>query len=353
MKHITHYLYPEKYATIPYQIILCIIAVSTFIFLTHKPVAEFRPVGPSPRVHQLTPNVIKQWGKEPARVKVGMHIADFLRFDTVKNDFILNAFIWFSFDPNKVTAETIDKFAFTKGDLIFKSDPIVKKVGAITVMSYIIRLQFSTILDYARFPLDDHSLFLNLTNLAVPADELIYQADDKDYIISPTIYISGWKIDKHTVKSGYTTIELGSNTTLLQQKTVFSLDISKEDVRQLVLILFPLLLLFYLSLFTFAIRDATIAMTLPIGSLGGLLAYSFVIQTLAPAVGYFMISDYLFLFCLASNFIVFLVGGLITLPEHILSRRTLAKIEGLTVLLLQIAFIAFWYYLTRMSGYLP
>jgi hypothetical protein len=346
MQHkLKYYLYPERYSNVIYQITFILITATLLSIQLHKFVCGFHPVGNEPRVVALTAQPIAGFAQQPYRVQVGMHITDFLRFDTIKNEFIINAFIWFLFDGSKVPLKTLEQFSFTKGEIIHKSEPHITKQGALTSALYTIRLQFSTILDYARFPLDDHRIFLNLTNPNVSADQIIYEAAPNNYLLSQNIYISGWQVVGHKVTSGYAAVPLGDAPSLLQPKTIFSIDLSKGDLRQLSLIFLPLLFLFYLGLFAFSIADITIAMTLPLATVSGLLAYSFVIQTLAPAVGYMMISDYLFLFFLLSTFIILLIKALIALPEHILSKLTIRRIEGVTIVLLQIALIIVWHLL--------
>ncbi|HZW60889.1 MAG TPA: hypothetical protein VFF04_01565 [Candidatus Babeliales bacterium] len=348
MKRIINILYPERYISVGHQLIFLIITCGILSALLYKPVVEFHPIGAQPNIKPASELTTQK--KKPAQVNVGLHITDFLRFDTIRNDFMINAFIWFEFDPQIIKLETIEKFYFTKGDIVHKSDAMLTKKGHSTIALYTIRVQFSTILDYARFPLDDHRLFLNLTNQAVSAEELIYIANPNDYVISENIYISAWQVVGHAVESGYAPVILGTDTTMLQSKTVFALDLSKKDLRQLSLILLPLLFLFYLGLFTFSIKDITVAMTIPLASVAGLFAYSFVIQTLAPMVGYMMMSDYLFLFFLFSSFIIFLIKSLEAVPETILSRKSLRRIEGLTIVILQILLIVVWYYLVDVRN---
>jgi cytochrome c oxidase subunit IV len=112
----------------------------------------------------------------------------------------------------------------------------------------------------------------------------------------------------------------------------------------------PLLLIFYLSIFAFSIKDIVLAGTLILGSTSGLLAYAFVIQTISPLVGYFMLSDYLFIFVLMSIFIIFLITILYAVPEHIASKRVLDTIKGFTIPLLYILLVVVWYYLTNVRG---
>ena len=78
---------------------------------------------------------------------------------------------------------------------------------------------------------------------------------------------------------------LGDAPTLLQPKTIFSIDLSKGDLRQLSLIFLPLLFLFC-GFFAFSIADITIAIALPLATVSRFVPFSFVIQTLALAVGY-------------------------------------------------------------------
>ena len=91
-------------------------------------------------------------------------------------------------------------------------------------------------------------------------------------------------------------------------------------------------------------------MTLPLASISGLFAYSFVIQILAPAVGYMMMSDYFFLYFLASIFVIFLIKALAVIPEARLSRTMLKTIEGTSVVALQIGLIIVCYLLLDVCG---
>lgn len=345
MKRLLAHLQLEKFSNVAHQLVLLIITVTILLLLLYKPVVEFHPVGPKPIIKPATQEITSTWDTQPVHVQTGMHLTDFLKFDAVKNEFTINAFIWFAFDPSKVSLETIDAFAFTKGEITQKSKANVRRLYENTDLAlYSIRVQFSSILDYKRFPLDDHRLFLNITNPTSTANELIYDVNPDDFIISPNIYVSGWQVVGKNAQSGYAPVSLGI-TALLQNKTVFSLDLSKSDLRQLSLIILPLLFLFYLGLFAFSLSDITVAMTLPLASIASLFAYSFVIQTLAPQVGYMMLSDYLFIFFLLSSFVVFLVKALAIVPEHILSRRNLKRIEGLTVIVLHVALVVVWYIL--------
>jgi hypothetical protein len=340
----------EKFATIPYQIAFFVITTIVVTAMLYRPLVQYHPAGHKPRLLPMADEAIKQRGQEPIHVKTGFTITDFIKFDPIHNDFSINAVLWFEFNPKTVSAEVVDKFFFTKGDVAKRSEPqIEKKSDTVTRVTNFLRIQFSTIMDYSRFPLDDHRFYLNLTNVETEARNIIFDIASEDFTVDSYLYIAGWQHVGHAVASGYTDTVAGTQT-FQAPRIVFSLDLSKQDVRELLLILLPLLLIFYFTIFSFAMKDLGLVFQQIISSIAGLLAYAFVIQTLSPTVGYFMLSDYFFLFFLATVFIIFLVSMLFAVPEHIATMPHLKAIKGATSLALYVLLISVWYYLTNIKG---
>lgn len=341
----------EHIQSMPIQFSLVMGSFICFVLCLYKPITQFHPIDSSPTVQPITPQLIEQWNaKDSAYVQTGLSITDFLKFDAIKNEYVVNAIIWFTFDPTKVAQESIDKFSFTKGDILNKSDAVISKMDKnLTTAQYYVRVQFTTIPDYKRFPLDDHYLYLNVTNTAVDPKKVIFQAQSDDYTLSPNLYAPGWAIVEHKAQAGYATTEIAPGNMLIQPKISFSIGLSKQDYRQLLLILLPLLVIFYFGIFAFSIKDIASAITVILSSVAGLIAYSFVIQTLSPAVGYLMLSDYMFLLFLAIIFVIFFITTLNATPEHILSRKTLENIKGIAILAIYVVFIGVWYYLTNIK----
>jgi hypothetical protein len=79
-------------------------------------------------------------------------------------------------------------------------------------------------------------------------------------------------------------------------------------------LLLPLLLTFFVTLVSFSFDVGAFFeahLVVAIGAITALLAYRFVIQAMAPDVGYFMLSDYLFLLFLVAVFAAFFVNTVI------------------------------------------
>ncbi|MCX5921836.1 MAG: hypothetical protein NTX86_00730 [Candidatus Dependentiae bacterium] len=339
----------NHYARLEVHIVLSIFSALIFSYLLYKPISTFNPIGQESFVLPVTPEVTKQWGKEPVHVKMGLTFHQFLKFNVIQDDFLVTAVIWFEFDPTKVSLDTISKFSFTKGNIVQKSDPIVIKISDTkSFVKYHLRIEFNTILDYTMFPLDNHKLFLNFTNTAVDADQVVFDVAPKAFVIPKYLTVSGWNIVEHNVKSGYTEYEIPeANQTAKEPKVVFSLGIQKKDIRQLMIMLLPILLLFYFCVFMLTIDDFSLKIQNMLMIITAYMAYNVVIQSMSPNIGYFMLIDYVMLLFIIAMFIIFIVLMLGNLPEKILSKTTYEKIKGGTVLLVYAMVIGFMFYLTN------
>jgi len=339
----------EYFSSVAAQIILMILSAAIVVYLFVKPVTEFKSVGKESFVMKVTPEVIAKWGKEPMHVKTGFMIHEFLQFDTIKNSFLMNAVISFEFDPTKVSQDVIDKFSFTKGDMVKKSDPVVKKISDnLTFVQYYIRIQSSALFDYAMFPLDDHKFSLNLTNNAVEAQNVIFDVSSENFSIPQYVFLSGWHIVSHEPMSGYVEFTSQENQPVQHPKVRFTVDIKKQDLRQLLLIFLPLFILFYISIFILAVKDFATDLNTMLFVITAYVANAIVIQGMSPDVGYFMLLDYFVLFFLIVMFIVFVITFLGTLPEETFSKDLLAMLRGFLVICIYVTLIAATYYLTHV-----
>lgn len=338
---------PSKFITVHYQVVLLVVTTLLLIGSLYHPMNDFYPVAQEPHVITITDDMMKKWTTPPTIVKTGLTITDFSKFDTLKNDFIAHVIIWFEYDPKKISQAEIDTFSFVRAEILKKSAPFIKHEadGAVFVQYYL-TVQFATILDYHRFPLDDHSLYLTLIN-PIEASKMLYSVDPADYRVVDSLDVTGWSIVNLSAKNGYEVDHLGKKYTAEYPKVVFSIDLSKHDERHLFMILLPLLFIFYFSMFALSIIDFMHAITVIVTTVSALIAYSFVLQSLSPDVGYFMVSDYFFLAFLFLIFIIFLIV-LLTAPDHGHTKEKIKKIRGLATPLLYGALVLVWYYLTNV-----
>ena len=278
---------------------LAITSVS-ILLISLGPFVEFNSLEPSPQIFSVTPKKLRGWGGSAIKVLSGLHITNFPEFEVPKNRFTFGGIIWFEFDPALISLETVEKFSFEKGEILKKVISDTKVIEGRFFVQYDITVKFASNLSYEFFPLDDHRVFLALTNKFVSPSELIYQSYISGFTISKNIFIAGWKIVGRNVVTGYSEAyldEQDKRKVVFNPKIVYSIDFERSGVQQVFLIFLPLFLMLFVGIFSFtfdATKTPQAVMPLSLTSVAAILSYRFVIQRMSPEVGYFLLSDHIF-----------------------------------------------------------
>lgn len=192
-----------KVVTPPAQFIGLVVLALVMILMARHSFLSFTSYEPSPKVFSATPKQIKEWGGNTTEVLVGLHINNFPEFDIVNNKFTVDAIIWFEFDPALVSLETVEKFVFDKGDILKKTTSDTKVIEGKFFAQFNITVKFTTNLLFSMFPLDDHRVYLSLTNKYVSPSEMIYKAYISGFTLSEDMFVAGWRVVDHSVITGY------------------------------------------------------------------------------------------------------------------------------------------------------
>ncbi len=248
-----------------------------------------------------------------SEVKTGLYIKNFPVFDVVKNNFVMDALIWFKFNPSLVRLEAIDKFTFDRCTNLVKSEPEILLEKDMLVVNYNIKLTFSNKLDYLFFPIDNHRLCIVMNNEYVTPNELIYSVQEDHFGCSNEVHTTDWHMVKKTVESGYSEIVLDptKNQKASHPRVVYSIDLALAGLRKAALIFNPIILILLTGTFslTLDIRSYSILIfSLSYGSVTGILAYRFVIEKISPDVGYFTMAELFYTIALFIGFITFVVN---------------------------------------------
>lgn len=312
--------------------------VMVFAAILYRSVSSFDATDPKPPIkHDV------QLVKEATPVKVGLVITNMPEFDISENKFMADLIVWFEFDSSKVAFELIDKFSFDRAKIDEKSEPFIAHKGAVTVARYRIRLTFSSPLDHRLFPLNDHTLYLTLKNDHVGADKLAFVTSV--FTIEPEAETDVWTVVGKSTEAGYFEDVLGEHASLKYPGIVFSLDLAKQGMRKVMLIMLPMLILFILASFSFSLDPKKLASSilgLSTGTLTGLIAYRFVIERVEPNVGYFTFTDHVFNLFLVAIFIIYVVNLFCVKQGE--ETDTVRALKGATLLSLQVFLLGsvFW-----------
>lgn len=304
---------PSNGISIHFQLFTLSITTAILLYLIAGQVYHFCAIDKKPTLHRLAAETGKT---HTPQVHVGLTITDFPEFNVTENKFKFTGVVSFLFDSKLVPLDTIEKFSFLRGEVKYKSKPHITHAGNMTYAHYDVKATFKTNLYYGFFPFEDHTLFLGLINEYVTPKEVQFVASASDFIIDRDVYVSGWSYQDHRVKTGY-----GESVVSVAEKTesityplvLFIIDFFHYSMRYIISIMLPLLIIFFIDMFSLCLDQRLNRSTLvqmSTGNIVALVAYRFVIESISPKVGYPMIADYIFFLFLSISFTMFIINSI-------------------------------------------
>ncbi len=274
---------------------------------------HFRSEDPMPDVAPVNLLVRTQFRDIAAKVRTGLYIKSFSKFDFVANNFIMEAVVWFEFNKNEITLETIEKFSFERSEILLRSEPKVTMDGNKINVKYNVIVSLHTNLDFERFPLEDHRLSIELINDFISPFEMYFDdaIDAQSFVISDDIFTADWEINSIASFSGYNELhydEYREDKKIGIPKAIFIIDFKKAGIKKMLIIFVPLFATVLLAFITFlmSFNSYISKVTLAATAITALLGYRFVIENMSPRVGYFTVTDKFFIFFLVLSFFIFL-----------------------------------------------
>jgi hypothetical protein len=264
----------------------------------------------------------------------------------------MTAIVWFEFDPKLVSRESIEKFSFLKMKILQKFGDYYMLDDKKTMRAfYYITLEVNDTFDFHRFPLDNHIITFRLVNEDRGPEELMFSADISNFVYMPGILLPGWELFEYKVTAGYRNwpfSKAASDNFEEQTMANFELGLSKYDMRQILLIVLPLLIIFFLGLFSLSLAEDYNGLSLT--SVSGLIGYTFVLQNISPNVSYFMISDYFLLLLFCCSIVIFIFNFLFSETSKF-SEESRKASKGALVICLHILILISWLYLANFYYY--
>lgn len=276
--------------------------LATTAFLIYKPLTEFHTYDKGPQLLDVPADQIKH----VPEVEVGFSLENFSEFDVENNNFHANGVVWFIYDPKEIELDKIGAFSFKKTNLT-KSTPIIHPYGAKMLARYFVRLEFTSTLDYHDFPLDDHHIFLSLTNELLSSKAVRFVSSKRNVFVEPDhLHFATWKLVDYDAQAGYDKITLKERQDfeeIYYPNVVFSFSYGRVGIHLITLILIPLLFIFFVALSLFLLQSSEPGDMFS-SILFALVGYLFVLQTITPPAGYLILSDYVYFAIFICSFFI-------------------------------------------------
>lgn len=273
---------------------------------------SFRSDDTVPQVKTISTDMRRNFRDFSSQVRAGLFINSFPEFDFIKNNFVIDAMVWFDYNKNELMLSTIDSFSFENCEMKSKSPAKIRRYGDRVLAKYQVKFNLKTDVDFHRFPLEDHSLSLVLINDRVSAEEMYFNDDARaiSFEMGPDATPPNWAIGSTSVVPGYSLLEFDKyqrDRVVYVPKVIFSIDFHHHGLNKIFIILVPMFAAIFFALFAFfmSFNSYQGKYVLSLTSVTALLGYRFVILQMSPSVGYLTIADQLFIFFIMLSFFIF------------------------------------------------
>lgn len=241
-----------------------------------------------------------------SRVQLALEIKSFSKFDINRDEFSADALLKIDFDPRIYALEDFANFRIQDGQIIIKSKPIVEQSTQLIHATYEINLNMRSHFRYIDFPFDKHRIDIIFTNLITNNKVLLFTPDNISLVLSSPNLGPGWNLSSTKISSGIDQTIDGTNNAK-NNRVIFSIYTHRSSPKTAILVLMPLMLLFFLQLIslTFEVtKDFSIILSLSVGSVSGFLFYRNVMERLMPITDDFTIADKVYLLLMLYNIII-------------------------------------------------
>jgi hypothetical protein len=318
------------------QLILSVITILLIVNSVNVIVNRFNSTDDAPKIERLENNNREFLTKS---INCGFFLKNFIEFDHIRNKFVAIGSIWFESLPEIIN--DLDKFSLGEGSIIFKSDPLALVANGQNIIKYEVKIEFLANLTYKYFPLEDHSIYFTILNQHLAEKGFALQSRDQDFKISQNMSVDGWGLSSHRVISGYENIEVGESK-FYNSSVLFLMDFKQTSNRFFLLLIMPLLICMFISMFSFSFEPGKIDLTtgnLLLNSITALIAYRYVIESSSPKVSYYIFSDIFFYHVMLFTCIAFFINSFY--------RKTIAPVVHWVVIALYLLFISSWFIILK------
>ena len=291
-----------------FQIFVTIISTLLLIIMFYIPQMGFNSSDPKIFIKPINPTISAE---KTINIKTGIFIKNFPIFDITDNNFVMNAIVWFEFNPHLVSLESIEKFSFEKGTILKCSVPEIKIIGENLFARYKVKIKFQSNLNYDLFPLEDHTISIALINTYLNPKELVLTSGNSDLLIDDKVFTGNWKQTDSEVYYGYSISQIDKfnpQKTSSYPTVIFLIDFEKIGIKDSLIIFVPIYIALFLSIFSLllTIENTKGILSLSVGSISALIFDLFILEKLTPNVSYFTLSDTIFTTLLVVVFIILL-----------------------------------------------
>jgi len=306
---------------------------------------------PVPHIKPVTPEEYNAGGRYADKLTSGMFITNFAVSNFVQGLFMIDAFVWFRFNPFVFSLDTVKQFTFDKGKILQKEFIESIKIDKELFVRYRVQFEIKSNLNFKYFPLDNHCIYMVLKNDLFSPTEVILTSSFSTAWFGDNAVSLNWIYGEPASDFGYIESTLDTQNkdiTVYTSAAGTFFDFKRATLREAVIVIVPFVSLLFIILGSLLMALTSFqAIIIAILTLIAMIMYRTIINQMAPQTSYFMLSDCIFLLVLGCVSLVMIaeIGNALYKNEE---QEWVATLRGGVCTLVSTVFLVGWFYLLYM-----
>lgn len=197
----------------------------------------------------------------PHKVTVGVYINHIYGVDIKNSQFTVDFYVWFRWDAGGEELKPIETFELANGRITSKTGISKHLYGTQNYASCRVIATITKFWDLHRFPLDDHTLDLEIEDSDQDTRLAVFEPDTENANVSPDLHVPGWIVvatrgrvvaQTYATNYGDTTLPKGKQSTY--SRYIFSIDVNRPGYGRFLRVFFGLFISVLVSWCAFHVR---------------------------------------------------------------------------------------------------
>lgn len=231
-------------------------------------------------------------------VHVGVYVNQFKSIDIKTNTFVVDFWVWFRWKGDGINP--LETFEVVGGTIDNKASEARDEVKGFHYAQARVTATVTKFFDIARFPLDSHTISLDIEDSEREEDRLVYIEDKENSNLPEDLQVPGWQIvDKraithtHEYSTNYGNISLETGNKSSYSRFSFQVDLVRPGLGYFFKLFWSLFLATVIALLAMLIDpiDLDPRFGLGVGAIFAAIASAYVISSALPETNQFTLAD--------------------------------------------------------------
>ncbi len=243
----------------------------------------------------------------PRKITVGVYVNHVYTVDIKQNLFNVDFYVWFRWEGEDL--KPLDSFELANGRITSKTGVVKKTFGTQLYTSARVIATITKFWDLRRYPLDDHTLAIEIEDSNEDTRTAIFEADAENSAISPDLQVPGWEVVRssahvatHTYHTNYGDISIPHGQESAYSRFSFEIEVARPGYGRFIKVFFGLFISALISWCAFWVRpkESSPRVSLGVGATFAAAAVTVTINNSLPDTNAVTMADKLIMLTLGS-----------------------------------------------------